>query len=114
MEVNIGEEKFIDKFRRVALPIAIQSLIAASLNFVDTLLVGRLGEAQIAAVGFSTQFAFIFWMILFGFTGGTMTYISQFFGKNDMVNIRRVTGIAVTISFLIGVGFFFVCVFMPE
>jgi len=114
MEVNINEEKFIDKFRRVALPIAIQSLIAASLNFVDTLLVGHLGEAQLAAVGFSTQFAFIFWMIIFGFTGGTMTYMAQFFGKNDMVNIRRVTGIAVTVSFLIGLGFFCACFFAPE
>jgi len=111
-QVN-GEEKLSQKLLRVAAPIAAQSLIAASLNLVDTLMVGRLGEAEIATVGFSTQFGFIFWMVLFGFTGGTITYMAQFFGKGDIENIRRVTGIAATVSFLIGVGFFCVCFFSP-
>jgi putative MATE family efflux protein len=113
MNTIIDEERFSKKLLRVALPISLQSLLGASLNFVDTLLVGRLGEAQIAAVGFSTQFTFIFWMVLFGFTGGTITYMAQFYGKGDMESIRRVTGIAATVSFLIGAGFFCICVFAP-
>jgi len=52
-------------------------------------------------------------MVLFGFTGGTITYMAQFFGKGDFKSIRRVTGIAVTISFAIGVGFFCVSFFNP-
>ena len=109
----IREEKFSKKFLRVAVPIAAQSLIGASLNFVDTILVGQLGEAEIAAVGFSVQFTFIFWMVLFGFTGGAITYMSQFFGKGDLVNIRRVTGIATTFCFLVGVAFFCISFFSP-
>ena len=96
------------------MPISLQSLLAASLNFVDTLMVGRLGEAEIAAVGFSVQFTFIFWMVLFGFTGGTITYMAQFYGKGDFENIRRVTGIAVAVSFATGIAFFCVCFFAPE
>ena len=107
------EEKFTKKFLRIALPIAAQSLIASSLGLVDTLLVGQLGEAELAAVGFSTQFTFIFWMVLFGFTGGTTTYMAQFFGRNDFANIRRVTGIAITFCFLIGIAFFCVSFFAP-
>jgi len=114
MQTNLNEEKLSKKLLRVALPISLQSLIAASLHFVDTLMVGRLGETEIAAVGFSVQFTFIFWMILFGFTGGTITYMAQFFGKGDLVNIRRVTGIAVIVSFAIGVGFFCVSFYTPE
>ena len=113
METRLDENNFTKQLLRVALPISGQSLIAASLNFVDTLLVGRLGEAEIAAVGFSVQFTFIFWMVLFGFTGGAITYMAQFFGKGDFVNIRRVTGITVTVAFLIGVAFFCVCFFTP-
>ena len=113
MTQTLNEEKFSKKLLRVALPISAQSLIAASLGFVDTLMVGRLGEAEIAAVGFSTQFTFIFWMLLFGFTGGTITYMAQFFGKGDMESIRRVTGIAVTAAFIIGVVFFCISFFAP-
>jgi len=114
MQPNLNEEKLSKKLTRVALPIALQSLLAASLNFVDTLMVGRLGEAEIAAVGFSVQFTFIFWMVLFGFTGGTITYMAQFYGKGDIVSIRRVTGIAAAVSFLTGIAFFCVCFFTPE
>jgi len=113
MQPSLNEEKLSKILLRVAGPISLQSLIAASLNFVDTLLVGRLGETEIAAVGFSVQFTFIFWMVLFGFTGGTITYMAQFFGKDDLVNIRRVTGIAVTVSFAVGVIFFCVSFFAP-
>jgi len=113
MQPNLNEEKLSQKLLRVAGPISLQSLLAASLNFVDTLMVGRLGETEIAAVGFSVQFTFIFWMVLFGFTGGTITYMAQFFGKGDFVSIRRVTGIAVTVSFAIGIVFFCVSFFAP-
>ncbi|MCL1896179.1 MAG: MATE family efflux transporter [Clostridiales bacterium] len=114
MDQTLNEEKLSAKLLRVALPISIQSLVAASLNLVDTLMVGRLGETEIAAVGFSTQFTFIFWMVLFGFTGGTITYMAQFFGKGDLVSIRRVTGIAATVGFGIGVAFFCVSFFTPD
>lgn len=98
----------------VALPIAAQNLISASLTLVDTLMVGSLGETELATVGLATQIFFIFWMILFGFTGGTITYMAQFWGKRDMVNIRRVVGIAVTVCFGVGLVFFFGCVIFPE
>jgi len=113
MQQNLNEEKLSKKLIRVMLPISVQSLIAASLNLVDTLMVGRLGETEIAAVGFSVQITFIFWMILFGFTSGTVTYMAQFFGKGDFESIRRVTGIAVTIAFGTGIAFFCVCFFAP-
>jgi len=113
MTTSLNEEKFSKKLLRVALPISGQSLIAASLNLVDTIMVGRLGESSVAAVGFSGQFTFVFWMVLFGFTGGTITYMAQFFGKGDFVNIRRVAGIAVTVAFLIGIAFFCVGFFAP-
>ena len=107
------EEKLSKKLRRVALPIAAQSLIASSLGLVDNLMVGHLGETELAAVGLSTQFTFIFWMVLFGFSGGAITYMAQFFGKKDMHNIRRVTGITITVALSIGLIFFCVSFFAP-
>lgn len=91
--------------RRVALPIALQSLIAASLNLIDTLMVGSLGEVQLASMGLSTQLFFIHWGLLFGFAGGASAFMSQFWGKKDLYNIRRVLGFA--ISFCLGIGFIF-------
>ncbi|MDR1028494.1 MAG: MATE family efflux transporter [Clostridiales Family XIII bacterium] len=108
------KETFYGKLLRVALPISLQSLIASSLSLVDNLMVGHLGETELAAVGLSTQIHFIFWMILFGFNGGTTTYMAQFWGKRDLQSIRRVTGISLSISFCVGLLFFLISIFFPR
>ncbi|MDR0357138.1 MAG: MATE family efflux transporter [Clostridiales Family XIII bacterium] len=107
-------ETFGKKLLRVALPISLQSLIASSLSLVDNLMVGNLGETELASVGLSTQIHLIFWMVLFGFNGGTTTYMAQFWGKRDLKSIRRVTGISVSVSFSVGLLFFFVSIFFPR
>jgi putative MATE family efflux protein len=117
--ITSDDKALYRKVFRVALPIALQSLISTSLSLVDNLLVvnigkGHIAEAALSAIGLSTQIYFVFWMVLFGFTGGTITYMAQFFGKGDMANLRRVTGISVTVCFFVGVAFFIACFFVPD
>jgi putative MATE family efflux protein len=112
--ITTEDKALYRKIFRVAAPIALQSLIATSLSLIDNLLIGNVGETELAAVGLSTQVFFIFWMVLFGWTGGTITYMAQFFGKNDMTNLRRVAGISVTVCFSVGVLFFVACAFFSE
>jgi putative MATE family efflux protein len=98
----------------VALPIALQSLIGSSLSLVDNLMVGSLGETAIAAVGTGIQPFFVFWMIMFGFTGGCATFMAQFWGTEDVKNIKKTLGFAITVSSSIGLIFFIVAMFFPE
>ncbi|PKM84599.1 MAG: MATE family efflux transporter [Firmicutes bacterium HGW-Firmicutes-11] len=99
---------------RVALPIALQSLIASSLNLVDSLMVGSLGEAELAAVGLSSQLFFLHWGVMFGFASGSAAFFAQFWGTQDMANIKRVLGFAVAFSFGVGFLFFVPAMFFPE
>jgi putative MATE family efflux protein len=100
---------------RVALPIALQSLIASSLNLVDNLIVGRLGETALASVGLSVQIFFVHWMVLFGFSSGAATFMAQFWGKRDLVNIRKTVGVSVACCFTASLLLFFLPVMlMPE
>ncbi|MFA7661602.1 MAG: MATE family efflux transporter, partial [Anaerovoracaceae bacterium] len=77
---RIDSKSFYKKLTSLALPIAIQSFISSSLNLVDSLMVGSLGETELAAVGIGLQPFFLFWMILFGFNGGCSTFTAQFWG----------------------------------
>lgn len=97
----------------VALPIALQSLIASSLNLVDNLMVGSLGEAELNTVGVSVQIYFIHWMMLFGFTSGSATFMAQFFGAGDMRNIRKCTGFAISVNMGVSLLFFSAAMFFP-
>ena len=112
--IVIESKSLYRTLRRVALPIALQSLIASSLNLIDTLMVGSLGEVELASVGLSTQLFFIHWGVLFGFSSGASAFMSQFWGVKDLQNIRRVLGFAVTFCFSIGAIFFIAAMFFPE
>ena len=39
----------------IALPIVIQSLITSSLNMLDTMMIGKVGELELASVGIANQ-----------------------------------------------------------
>lgn len=111
---TIDNKRMMKQVGLIAGPIALQSLIASSLNLVDNLMIGGLGELALNAVGVSVQLFFIFWMLVFGFTSGNATFMAQFFGTGDHMNIRRTTGFALTVNFSMGVLFFLVAVLLPE
>ena len=50
--------QFLKTVAVVAAPIALQSLIGSSLNLVDNLMIGHLGEIPLNAVGVSVQIFF--------------------------------------------------------
>ena len=44
-------KEFISKLYIVVIPIMLQSLVQSALGFLDTLMIGQLGEAEVAAIG---------------------------------------------------------------
>ena len=76
---DIKTRELLSMLRKIALPIALQSLIGSSLSLIDNLMVGSLGELQLNAVGVSVQIFFVYWMLLYGISGGAATFISQFY-----------------------------------
>ncbi len=113
-EIVINRKQLYRSLVVVALPIALQSLIASSLSLVDNLMIGSLGESSLAASGLATQLFFIQWMILFGFTSGCSTFMAQFWGTQNLKQIRKVIGFAITVCSGIGILFFCAASFFPE
>lgn len=111
---TIENKTLLRMLGRIALPIALQSLIGSSLNLIDNLMVGSLGELELNAVGVSVQIFFIYWMIVYGFCSGGATFISQFFGVRDFVNIKRTVGFTLTLAMGTGILFFTAAMIFPE
>lgn len=84
------KKAFYKKLLIIALPIILQNLIASSLNFLDTFMIGKLGEVELAAVGIANQFYFLFNLLIFGLSAGCAVFIAQLWGKEDVRNIRNV------------------------
>ena len=61
---------FYSSLVAIAIPISLQALLQNFVNMLDTIMIGRLGSVEIAAVGLGNQIFFILNMILFGITSG--------------------------------------------
>lgn len=98
----------------LAVPIILQNLMQTFVNMLDTIMVGRLGAVEIASVGLGNQVYFMLNMVIFGITSGCSIFISQYWGQNNIVQIRRVTGIMLAGSTIFSTVFAVVAFFAPE
>lgn len=112
MEFN--KKQLNRKIFRIATPIAIQGVVSATLTMVDNLMVGFLGETELAAVGVGGQLFMVHYLILFGLVSGSATFMAQFYGTRDMANIRKVIGFDFTLLAVLGAFFFALTNLMPD
>jgi putative MATE family efflux protein len=108
------EKEFYEPLLTVGAPIALQNLIAALLNMVDTVMIGGLGKTEIAAVGLANQIFFIFHLLAFGINSGAAIFFAQFWGQRDIKNIRRVMGAGLISGVIVGAFFTLVATIFPE
>lgn len=109
----LQDKSFIRKTFTITIPIALQNLLNNVLNLVDTVMIGQLGETSIAAVGLANKVFFIFSLLMFGVSSGSSVLASQYWGKKELVNIRRVLGISLLIGITGSLLFFIPSVAAP-
>lgn len=110
----LKDRVFLREMFTIAIPISLQQLINASLNMVDVVMVGQLGEATIAALGLSNQVFFVMILLLFGTSSGMAIFTAQFWGKQEIESIRKVLGMSVIVSSGIALLFSIAAVVMPH
>lgn len=105
MNVNsIDKKERLELYRSLfalVLPIAIQNLLAALVNSVDILMLGYVGQDELAAVSLANQYMFLLWGFFFGINSATTLMNSQYWGKGDRRAIQAIFGIALKLSLII-------------
>lgn len=74
---------------RLSWPITVSTLSYSVMTLVDTLLVGRLGPAQLAGVGLGGTAAFVILCFAFGLLRGSKTLVSQAVGAQRHAEVGR-------------------------
>ena len=108
------DKRFYKKVTIIALPIVIQNFITSSLNIVDTMMIGKLGENEIAAVGIANQYFFLLSLLMMGLFSGIGIFVSQYFGKKDNENIKKLIGIGIVCAIVMGSIFTITAQIFPE
>ncbi|MCD6321715.1 MAG: MATE family efflux transporter, partial [Clostridiales bacterium] len=106
-------KSLIPKILKIGLPIAIQNFVGTALNLVDNMMIGTQGEAALAAVSLSNRIFFILIITLFGVYSGLGIYSAQYWGKKDIVSIRKIMGIAFTLGLALSTIFTIGTVLFP-
>ncbi|HEY5714934.1 MAG TPA: MATE family efflux transporter [Psychromonas sp.] len=92
---------FQKKLWRLALPITFQSLLYSFLGLVDILMVGQLGENEIAAVGLGNKIFFFNLLMMVGISHAGGVLASQYYGARDMSGLRRSLVVSMLFSLII-------------
>ena len=98
-------KNFYSTLFKIAVPIILQNLLQTFVNILDTVMIGQLGEAKIAAVGLGNQVFFLLNMMLFGISSGGSIFFAQLWGKKDIKGIRKTLGITLSFSLVLSLLF---------
>ena len=107
------DREYFSEVQKIAIPIIIQQLMFAGLNMVGVMLVGQKGETSVAAVGLAGQVAFLLQLVHFGIISGAAMFTAQFWGRQDLPNLKRVLGLCLMLAISASAFFFLLSQFFP-
>ena len=109
-----SKDHFLRSVCILAIPVALQSMLQSSFSMVDQIMIGQLGETNVAGVGLAGKFASIYSVVIsaIGAVAGIM--ISQYLGQKNDREVRR----SFFANLLLGAGiagiFMVICTLFPE
>jgi len=98
----------------IAVPLTLQNLLFSSFTLIDTVMVGRLGDLPLAAVGMAGKWSWFLNIVLFGCTSGAAVFIAQYFGAGDKKGIHRTYGLMTMLALAASVVFMLCALLIPE
>lgn len=113
-KVQIDKREFYKTLTRLALPIALQSLMLAAVAAGDALMLGKVAQDEMTAVSLATQIQFVQNMILSAVTGAGAILGAQYWGKGDRPTLENVFLLMLRLCGIVSVLFFLACELMPE
>ena len=113
-KVQIDKKEFYRNLTRLALPIALQSLMLPSVAAGDALMLGKVAQDEMTAVSLATQIQFVQNMFLMAITGAGAILGAQYWGKGDKHTLEDVFNMMLRFCGITSVLFFLACELMPE
>lgn len=108
------QRTFFRMLLTIGLPVALQNLISTSVNLMDTLMVGHLGENALSAVSIANQIFFFYSISIFGITSAAVILCSQYWGSENTGAIQKVLTLSLRLSAIAGVIFGILLLLIPE
>ena len=96
------------------LVVALQNLVAYSVNMLDNIMLGSYSQNALSGAATVNQIFFIVNQLALSIGNALVAICSQYWGKQETEEIRKLTGAALALSILIAAVVVTACTCMPE
>ena len=111
--MQIDNRVFYGKLKKLATPIALQSLMLAAVAAADALMLGGVAQNEMTAVSLATQIQFVQNMFLMAATAAGAILGAQYWGKGDRETVRTLFNMMLRWCGTISLVFFTACELCP-
>lgn len=112
----VANKKFYMNVIAIVIPIALQNLISFGVNMADTVMLGLADKSGtfLSATSLANQPFFILTLFIFGLSGAGAVLGSQYWGKGDLVAIRKIISMVLKIAFCVSFIAMLFILIIPE
>ena len=110
----IGDRNFYKMALVIAIPLMMQQLITSSVNLVDNLMVGQLGDAALGGVAAVNRFYIIAMYGTNGMITAAAIFIAQFFGAKDEERMKQAFRFSILSAYAIMIPFYLLGSIIPH
>ena len=110
----LGDKELYLKMAKIAIPISLQSLITVGINLMDTIMLSKMGDAQISASSLAGQFINLFMICCMGIGMGASVLTSRFWGMQDKHSLKKTITIMLRFVVIFAAIFTAITIISPE
>lgn len=108
------KDGFYGELMKLVVPIAVQNFMLALVSVTDAVMLGRLGQQEMAAVSQAGNVQFFLNILITGFSIGVGIMAAQYWGKRDGKSIEEIAPTGLKIILAIGGLVMIAALAMPE
>ena len=109
----ITDRKFYKVFFSMMAIVALQNLVAYSVNMADNIMLGRFSQEALSGAATVNQIFFIIQQFALSFGNALVSISSQYWGEKRVGPIRTLTGITLKLGCAVGVVLVAICIIIP-
>ena len=114
MKLFVRDRGFYKSFISMTGVIALQNLITFAVNLADNVMIGGYSQTAMSGVAIVNQIQFLLQMLMLG-TGGAIAVLgSQYWGKKELLPIRKATSIGLWLGIILSIIMTVLVYFFPR
>lgn len=122
MKLFRKDPEFYRKVFTLAIPIALQGMITIGVNMLDTIMVGKLGDASLSATSLANSFISIYQIFCMGLGMGASVLVSRYWGmkkanesdEKATISLKQTVCLMLRITLLLASLFALATFFIPD